>query len=74
MRGKCPAIHDRFITEPERLWMLGSSINAFGSRGTMMIAVPDPEPVARDLERVWDDSQALDEYLKADRSVGDVES
>jgi hypothetical protein len=56
MPGDHPAIHDRFLSVGERLWMLGSSINHFGGRGTLMVAVPDPDPVLEDLERVWGDS------------------
>ncbi len=63
MPGRQPAVHDRFLCDPGRLWMLGSSINAFGRRGTLMIAVPDPDPVVDDLERVWDDSVSLEKWL-----------
>jgi hypothetical protein len=64
MQGGTPAIHDRFISDPERLWMLGSSINAFGSRGTLMILVPDPEPIVADLERVWTTAMPLARWLE----------
>ena len=59
MPGDHPAIHDRFLHVGERLCMLGSSINHFGGRGTLMVAVPDPDPVLEDLERVWDASAHL---------------
>ncbi len=59
MPGDHPAIHDRFLHVGERLWMLGSSINHFGGRGTLMVAVPDPDPVLEDLERVWGESPEL---------------
>jgi hypothetical protein len=70
MPGRQPAIHDRFLCEPDRLWMLGSSINSFGKRGTLMIVVPDPEPVLEDLERVWDDSAPLEEWLAQGSCAG----
>jgi hypothetical protein len=62
MEGKHPAVHDRFLYVGERLWMLGSSLNHFGGRGTLMVSVPDPDPVLEDLERVWDDSQELNDW------------
>jgi hypothetical protein len=62
MEGKHPAVHDRFLYVGERLWMLGSSLNHFGGRGTLMVSVPDPDPVLEDLERVWDDSPELNAW------------
>jgi hypothetical protein len=59
MKGKHPAIHDRFLFVGERLWMLGASLNHFGGRGTLMVIVPDPDPVLADLEQVWNESEEL---------------
>jgi hypothetical protein len=52
MRGK-PAIHDRFILADGRAWLLGSSLNEFGSRGTMLLALPAPAEVSAEIESVW---------------------
>jgi hypothetical protein len=59
MNGEHPPVHDRFLYEGKTLWMLGSSLNHFGGRGTLMLSVPDPDPVLEDLERVWNESPAL---------------
>jgi len=61
MTGSRPEIHDRFFLVDERVWLLGSSLNEFGIRGTMMVALPDPRPVADQLRRAW----SLAEPLKA---------
>jgi hypothetical protein len=68
MCGADPAIHDRFIVLKEAMWMLGSSINHFGQRGTLMIAVPDPQPVREELEKVWDASPLFAEWMAARRA------
>ena len=66
MRGT-PALHDRFLRIDDELWMLGSSLNSFGGRGTMLLRVPDPEPVLNDLEQIWANSQDFAEWLSERR-------
>lgn len=63
MQGKAPAIHDRFIAIGEKMWSLGASINNYGERGTLLVAVPDPQPVRQDLESVWDASAPFEQWL-----------
>jgi hypothetical protein len=63
MPGEKPLLHDRFLLVDEALWMLGSSLNAFGTRGTMIIRVPDAEPVLADLKGLWADAKNFDEWL-----------
>jgi hypothetical protein len=45
MRGNPPPIHDRFLVADDRVWLLGSSLNQFGSRGTMIVELPLPGEV-----------------------------
>jgi hypothetical protein len=68
MQGGAPAIHDRFLQLGSDLWMLGSSLKAFGSRGTLLVKVPDPEPVVRDLRAVWDESPTFSVWLDQRRT------
>jgi hypothetical protein len=53
MTGDRPAVHDRFFLLDGRIWLLGSSLNEFGSRGTMMVALPDPDSVQTYLFDAW---------------------
>lgn len=39
-KGEKAALHDRLIIADEKVWMLGSSLNEFGSRATTIIRVP----------------------------------
>jgi hypothetical protein len=63
MGGKSSAIHDRFLLVDERVWLLGSSLNEFGSRGTMLVELPLPSRIVSKLDDAWNDkarTKALD--------------
>ena len=68
MRGERPAIHDRFLAIDKRIWLLGSSLNEFGSRGTMMLGLPDPDAVRDDLMKAWNDSDPLETWIEQSRN------
>jgi hypothetical protein len=63
MTGERPAIHDRFLVIDNRIWLLGSSLNEFGARGTMMLGLPDPDAVRGDLVSAWDESETLETWV-----------
>lgn len=65
MRGATPAIHDRFLLVGDELRLLGSSLNSFGDRGTMILRVPDPQPVLIDIEKVWSEAADFENWLEA---------
>jgi hypothetical protein len=67
MAGGRPAVHDRFLSIDERIWLLGSSLNEFGSRGTMMLALPDPDAVRGDLTKAWEQSEPLEGWVERRR-------
>lgn len=69
MPGKQAPIHDRFLALGDAMWMLGASLNHFGDRGTLMVRVPDPEPVRADLEEIWNASPGLAAWLAPRRSA-----
>jgi hypothetical protein len=56
MTGRPAEIHDRFLVCDDQIWMLGSSLNSFGSRGTMLVRLPEPEGIIRELDQVWESS------------------
>jgi hypothetical protein len=64
MTGSRPDIHDRFLLLDDKLWLLGSSLNEFGARGTMLVSVPDPEPVVREVLAVWDVAPLFDDWYQ----------
>jgi hypothetical protein len=52
--GEPPPIHDRFLIQDENVWLLGSSLNSFGERGTMAVLLADPTPVKTMLAEEWE--------------------
>jgi hypothetical protein len=67
MTGDRPEIHDRFLLVDGRIWLLGSSLNEFGSRGTMMVALSDPDSVRHQLLKAWNDAMDLRAWVEARR-------
>lgn len=63
MAGRRAEIHDRFIKVPEMIWHLGSSLNEFGSRGTMTMRIPNPYPIEQSLEAAWERGCPLEEFV-----------
>ena len=64
LTGRVPRLHDRFLVVDGNVWFLGNSLNALGDRASLILQVPDPEPV---LERLLDMSLtalSFDDYLK----------
>lgn len=64
MKGNPPAVHDRFLLVDDRIWLLGSSLNNFGQRGTMMVSLPDPDPIREQLTKAWNDSVDFETWIK----------
>lgn len=63
MPGARAEIHDRFIKTPEEIWHIGSSLNEFGSRGTMTMRLPNPYPVETRLELAWQKAVSLIDFI-----------
>lgn len=54
-------IHDRFIVVDDKVWLLGSSLNSFGSRGTMLVQLRHPAIVLKNLEAEFKRAQKFEE-------------
>ncbi|WNG16863.1 VPA1262 family N-terminal domain-containing protein [Cystobacter fuscus] len=56
MRGsqKSP-VHDRFLVVDDEVYLLGSSLNEFGSRATTLFKIPDPLRIITALQSLWGD-------------------
>lgn len=60
-------VHDRFLIIDNEVYLLGSSLNEFGSRATTLLKVPNPKVIIRQIENWWEDSTfttILDDWLK----------
>ncbi len=62
MGGKKPGIHDRFLIADDEAWLLGSSLNEFGARGTMMVRLRTPEAIRAEIDKVWVKAIPLEQY------------
>jgi hypothetical protein len=65
MMGKKPDIHDRFLIADDEAWLLGSSLNEFGSRGTMMVQLRAPASIRAEIDKVWANATDLEQYLRS---------
>lgn len=67
MIGSRPDVHDRFLLVDDNLWLLGSSLNEFGSRGTMIVPVIYPAIIEDRLEDNWNRAVFLSEWIEQKR-------
>jgi hypothetical protein len=45
LSGKTPPLHDRFLVIDQEVLFLGNSLNALGERASLILSVPDSEPI-----------------------------
>ena len=45
LSGKTPPLHDRFLVIDDEVLFLGNSLNALGERASLILRVPDSEPI-----------------------------
>lgn len=61
--GKKAPVHDRFLAVDESVvWLLGSSLNEFGKRGTTSVKLPHAEPIQQVLRQHWDKALPLEDF------------
>ncbi|MCL5259283.1 MAG: VPA1262 family N-terminal domain-containing protein [Nitrospirae bacterium] len=66
MPGNKPEIHDRFLVIDDQVWVLGSSRNEFGSRGTVMVRLPYPDVILLNINRIWENSsEKLEKFVSS---------
>lgn len=62
MLGEKSPIHDRFIVADDDVWMIGSSLNELGNRGTLALKLPDPQMVLLVIEEEWERARDLSSW------------
>lgn len=60
--GKSPVLHDRFLVVDDEVWFLGNSLNTLGERASMIIKLPNPDGVLRELEKMLKQALTFDTY------------
>jgi hypothetical protein len=69
MPGKVPQLHDRFIVADGRVWLSGNSLNAIGSRASILIEIPNPQEVLSHLRPIISAATPFDAWI-SDRRRG----
>ena len=67
--GRRPALHDRFLVVDNDVWFSGNSLNTIGERAGMVVRLPDPEPVIRQLEGLWSRAEPLVDWINRQKSL-----
>nr|WP_295933015.1 VPA1262 family N-terminal domain-containing protein [uncultured Dyadobacter sp.] len=76
LRGEKSPLHDRFVVIDDEVYLLGSSLNEFGSRTTTISRVPAPGELIDQAEAWWADNDVcptIDELI-AKKKTNDVEA
>lgn len=60
--GRSPPLHDRFLAIDNDVWFLGNSLNALGERASLIVRLPDSEPVLEQLHAMIETSVSLEDY------------
>jgi hypothetical protein len=50
-----PILHDRFLAVDGAVWFSGNSFNAIGQRESMIVKLPNPAPVIKRLNELFED-------------------
>jgi hypothetical protein len=63
LSGKTPPLHDRFLVIDDDVLFLGNSLNALGERASLILSVPDSEPILAKLMAMASTAQAFESYV-----------
>ena len=61
--GSEAPFHDRFLCIDNNIWLLGSSFNSFGERGSMIVRIPAPSMVQHIISQAWHSGMKLDDFV-----------
>jgi hypothetical protein len=62
LSGKTPALHDRFLVIDDEVLFLGNSLNALGERASLILSIPDSEPILAKLKAMASTATAFESY------------
>lgn len=69
LSGKTPPLHDRFLVIDDEVLFLGNSLNALGERASLILRVPDSEPVLAKLKAMASTATAFERYASHRRAT-----
>ena len=62
--GEIPSLHDRFLVVDNNIWLSGNSLHTIGERASMIVQLPDPEPIVAYLDALWSGATLLGDWIK----------
>jgi hypothetical protein len=65
--GKTPPLHDRFLVIDDEVLFLGNSLNALGDRASLILSVPDSEPILAKLRAMATSALPFETYASQRR-------
>lgn len=65
LTGKTPPLHDRFLVIDDVVLFLGNSLNALGERASLILDVPDPEPIIKRLNTMLSTATPFASYSES---------
>jgi hypothetical protein len=69
LNGKTPPLHDRFLVIDDEVLFLGNSLNALGERASLILSVPDSEPILAKLKVMASTATAFESYASRRRAT-----
>ncbi len=74
LSGTPPPLHDRFLVIDDEVLFLGNSLNALGDRSSLILSVPDSEPILAKLQAMASVALPFETYVSQRRSASDSPS
>lgn len=62
--GRTHSLHDRFLVVDDEVLFLGNSLNALGQQASLIVALPDSEPVIAKLRSMATKAERFEAYAK----------
>ena len=69
LSGRTPPLHDRFLVIDDEVLFLGNSLNALGERASLILSVPDSEPILAKLKAMATTATAFESYASRRRAT-----
>lgn len=57
-------LHDRFLVIDDVVWFLGNSLNTLGDKASLIVKLPNPDEVIKQLENMLNQAISFDDYKK----------
>ncbi len=71
LNGRRPPLHDRFLVIDDEVLFLGNSLNALGTRASLILSVPDNEPILEKLLAMASLAQPFESYASQRNHTSD---